>query len=323
MKNILIIFTLCIGGWLQLQGQQIHQLTQYTLNDFAFNPAIAGYDVNRVVTKASFRKQWLGGFDGQEPTTFLVSGHTNFSKKKNIGLGMMIFADQTGPTSRLGLNLAYAYHIPLDGYDRKHNLALGISGTLMQYTINFDELVLTDVGDAGAVASASNNDITADANFGAYLYGPKYWVSLSALQLVRSQVVISERSVTADEASVLLSRHFYLGGGYRFKAADDIVLEPSALLKYVQAVPLSFEANLRAFYRGEYWAGLGYRHHDAFSIMLGIQLENGLNVAYSYDIISSNIRRVSSGSHEITLGYNFKWERDALRAKPFNYDSDL
>jgi len=328
MKKILLTVCLIVLGCLQADAQQIHQLTQYTLNNFAFNPAIAGSDVNNIVTKASSRIQWWGGFDGAEPQTILLSTHTNFGEKKKVGLGAMIFADKTGPTSRVGINAAYAYHIPINGYNSKDHISLGISGTLMQYAVNFEEISLIDQGDIAAMDAASQRSITGDINFGAYAYGRRYWIGFSALQLVQSQVIFNDVDYLQieDNPNLNLSRHYYLGGGYQFKVDEKIRLEPSALLKYVAAVPLSFELNVKASYinkknsfKEAYWVGLGYRHQDAFSIMLGVDLDNGLNIAYSYDLISSTIRIVSNGSHELTLGYDIYREKDLLRAKPFDF----
>lgn len=326
MKKILLTVCIIVLGCLQADAQQVHQLTQYTLNNFAFNPAVVGSDVNHIVTKASFRRQWWGGFDGQEPTTLLFSAHANFGEKKKVGLGAMVFADKTGPTSRVGINAAYAYHIPLKGYNSKDHISLGISGTLMQYAIDFNELIFIDGGDVAGMDAANQRSITGDINFGAYAYGKRYWVGFSALQLVQSQLTFDDISVNIDEETVKLSRHYYLGGGYQFKVDEKIRLEPTALLKYVAAVPLSFELNIKASYikrknsfKEAYWVGLGYRHQDAFSLLLGVDLDNGLNVAYSYDLISSNIQKVSNGSHEITIGYDIFREKDLLRAKPFDF----
>jgi len=296
-----------------LQAQQIHQLTQYHINDFAFNPAVAGNHLTDVVTLAAFRKQWAGGFDGEEPTTLMLSAHSNFSSSREVGLGALLFSDKTGPTSRMGLNLAYAYHLQLDR-SAEHWLSLGLSGTLMQFSIDFAELELLDEGDIAAIEN-SGSTFTADANFGFMLYGPNYSAGASVMQLARRGLSLSERSTIFDEETLSLSRHFFIMGSYRYDFDDagpeeGWSIQPSALLKIVKAVPFQYEVNAKLLYHNKYWAALGYRSQDDINIMVGLEIDEGITLNYSYDLITSEVNTVSSGSHEITLGYRWaQWNR--------------
>ncbi len=319
-KLIYIIAAFLVFHTLNTNAQQIHQLTQYSLNDFAFNPAVVGkgtpQDYSTIVTRASYRRQWWGAFDGAEPTTMFISGHGNFSEKKSVGLGAFLYSDKTGPTRRLGFQLAYAYHIPLS-LDRSHYLSLGISGGLINYALTADELDPYDINDS-AIGNG-DSQTRGDANFGAYLYGPNYWVGFSALQLIQSEFRLSDQAVANDLATIANARHFYGSFGYRFDLNEDFQLEPSALLKFVKDIPFSYELNAKAYYQNKYWAGLGYRSEDAVMLMLGIALDRGLNIAYSFDLITSDIKSTAVGSHEITIGYDISKQSETLKAKPFDY----
>ncbi len=298
MKRIFIFIAVTLfflnGTPQQIQAQQIHQLTHYMLNPFAYNPAVAGNN-EQFITKVNFRKQWTG-LEGS-PTTGILSVHGNFSEQKTLGVGAILYADATGPTRRTGLQLAYAYHLPLA--DETMYLGLGISGSFMQYRLNFADLVWRDESDP-QLANESQSKFGADANLGAFLQGDRFWVGLSFNQLFASKFTFSGANENVQNA-----RHIYLMGGYLFPLTETFDLEPSVLLKSVKGTNPQFEIGAKAYYDGRYWLGLGLRTEDALAIMLGLRLDNGFNLAYSYDFTTSNLNKVSSGAHEITIGYDF------------------
>ena len=318
MKKLIFIFVCLFCTYEYTQGQQIHQLTQYTLNDFVFNPAVAGSVNEKIVTRATYRRQWVGIFDGAEPTTMLISAHSNVYSN-NMGLGLMVYNDKTGPNKSLGIQLSYAYHIPLNNNEENPTkLSLGISGQLLQRSIDINELNPSDAGDPQALAD--NSQFNGDANFGAYLYNKKYFVGVSALQLIQSKYQLTEANTT----SITDAMHVYITGGYKLRLTEDIDLQPTTILKYVENDALGFEVNARGFYRDMYWAGLGYRNDDAISLLLGVDLENGLSVGYSYDLITSELNSVSrAGSHELSIGYSFDGDFAVKKEKPFDVNKKL
>ena len=64
MKRIIILcFAFFLGN--MLYAQQLPQVTQYTFNNYAINPAVSGmYDYYQVNT--TIRNQWIGINDAQE-----------------------------------------------------------------------------------------------------------------------------------------------------------------------------------------------------------------------------------------------------------------
>jgi type IX secretion system PorP/SprF family membrane protein len=105
----------------------------------------------------------------------------------------------------------------------------------------------------------------------------------------------------------LMARHYYVTAGYEYEVIPDIVIRPNFLLK-TDAASTQLDINANVLYQNMVWAGLSYRLQDAIVPMLGYQgtLANGkgnYRVGYSYDLTLSNIKRYSSGSHEIMLGF--------------------
>ncbi len=304
MKKIVF---LTISFWLlytSAQAQQIHQLTQYMINNFAYNPAVAGSS-DDWETKFTYRKQWTGINDA--PTTLGVSTHLNLSEKKAVGLGAIIYSDVTGPTKRTGVQLAYAYHIPIE-VDETY-LGLGVSANILSQGVNFSELILADDGDV-SLGTIDVNRLGADANVGAYLSNEIYWVGLAVNQLFGSKFNFDDQNATIQDAM-----HLYVTGGYQLFVNKDFSVEPSLLLKAVKGAPMQADINLRALYQDQYWVGFSYRTADAIAILLGLDLKSGFNLAYSFDITTSGLNAVSGGSHEISVGYDFDLSNSGGGAK--------
>ena len=48
--------------------------------------------------------------------------------------------------------------------------------------------------------------------------------------------------------------------------------------------------------------GGSYRHKDSYAALAGFNFGKLVNLTYSYDLATSELRNYSSGSHEIVLG---------------------
>ena len=94
MKKLSLLFvSIFIGS--MLCAQQIPQLSQFMINDFAVNPAIAGMN-DYYQIKTSVRNQWVGIEDAPKTTLLSIYGRSS----DHVGLGGSVFNDQVGPTSR-------------------------------------------------------------------------------------------------------------------------------------------------------------------------------------------------------------------------------
>jgi Type IX secretion system membrane protein PorP/SprF len=68
---------------------------------------------------------------------------------------------------------------------------------------------------------------------------------------------------------------------------------------------MQLDLNAKVRYRDLVWAGLSYRNKDAMVLMAGATLLKNWDVAYSYDITTSELRKYSGGSHEVIIGYRW------------------
>lgn len=302
MRHLLLI---CLAALVTTaNGQQLPQLTQYQFNDYVFNPAIAG-SRPYLELRSGHRYQWVGIQDA--PRTFTFSGTAPVGEK--MGVGGYLFTDIVGPTRRTGIQFSYAYHLRLT---EDIKLSLSLSAGLLQFLIDGSKIQFHDPGDP-VMDDQLRGDLLPDAKFGFYLYGERFWFGATAPQLLQNKVYF------LDETRETLSRmedHYYVMGGYRLPLGEDWKLEPSFLLKYTSPVPPKLDLNATVRYKDTFWIGAGYRTNDAYSAMVGYWLKKTFQFGYSYDIITSNLRNYSTGTHEVMLAITLGREQPVPAAVP-------
>jgi type IX secretion system PorP/SprF family membrane protein len=288
MRRILTITVL--GTMLQaVQAQQLPQLSQYQFNDYVFNPAVAG-SRPFFELRSGHRYQWVGIQDS--PRTFTLSGTTPLGK--NMGLGGYLFTDNVGPTRRTGIQFSYAYHLRITD---ELKLSLALSGGVLQFLIDGSKIQFNDPGDP-AMDDQLRGELKPDAKFGFMLYHPRYWFGAAAPQILQNKVYFVD---DADQTLSVMEDHYYVTGGYRFLLGTDWKVEPSFLVKYVSPVPAKIDITATVRYRDAFWLGASYRTNDAYCAMLGYWHKESFQFGYSYDIITSNLRNYSTGTHELML----------------------
>src|SRR3989304_5083351 len=111
MKKLILPFVLCLAVMLSIVeasfSQQLPLFSQYMLNDYFQNPAVAGSRPYFDAVSAN-RLQWAGITDA--PRTYALSMQGPI-RQKNMGVGGYLFTDMVGPTRRIGISGSYAYHI--------------------------------------------------------------------------------------------------------------------------------------------------------------------------------------------------------------------
>ncbi|MBL7910482.1 MAG: type IX secretion system membrane protein PorP/SprF [Bacteroidia bacterium] len=281
-------------------SQQLPQYTQYMLNEMAINPAVAGKD-DFADVRSNNRYQWIGITDA--PRTYMLTLHGPI-KSKNMGIGMNLYTDIVGPTRRTGLNFSYAYHLKLK---EDMFLSMGLSAGVLQWGIDGSKLVLRDSGDENLLSTYQTTYVP---DFGAGIYFHKkdrFYVGLSLPQLYQAPIKLYDG---AGKNSRIIN-HFNLNAAYKFDLGDDFKIEPSFLVKYAIPAPPKMDIGARVIYQEQIWLGGAYRHNDAFTALVGYFYKNYLMIGYSYDFTTTNIKKYSTGTHEIMLGIRFSKKQSA------------
>jgi type IX secretion system PorP/SprF family membrane protein len=297
MERIKIVILFMLAAALNSFAQQLPQYSQYMLNEMAINPAVAGRD-DFAEVRSNSRQQWVGITDA--PRTYMLTLQGPI-KAKHMGLGMNLFTDIVGPTRRTGLNFSYAYHLKLNA---KYNMSMGLSAGLLQWGIDGSKITLKDEGDQQLLTSYRTAPVP-DFGAGIYFYEKKrFYAGISIPQLYQAPIALYQ---DAKKNSRLASQ-INFNGAYLFDISDEYKIEPSILMKYEKPAPPKLDIGVRGIYNmklDQLWVGAVYRHKDAVSVLFGYMYQDYLTFGYSYDITTTQIRKYSSGTHEIMLGLRF------------------
>ena len=279
-----------------LYGQQIPQLTQFMINDYAINPAIAGMN-DYYQIKTSIRNQWVGIEDAPKTTLLSIYGKSN----DRVGLGGLVFNDQVGPTSRAGANLTYAYHINLS---QRIKLSLALSGGFTQFKIDKENWNVSNPDDP-LLSGGEIVNLVPDATFGFNIYSEDNWyLGASVPQLLNSELILTDDNdnVTLDAN---LARHINVMGLYNMKINHYWDIQPSILFKSVLEQS-QLDIGMKTIYNDNLWIGMDYRNNGDISALLGFYIQDRYIVGYSYDIPNPEISSYTSGSHEFMFGITFR-----------------
>lgn len=307
-------------------AQQLPVFSQYMMNGFLMNPAVAGHEGYTSVNLTA-REQWLGLKDA--PGTYAISAqirllknsftsHSSPMRKRKrimsrsgrVGYGIYAFIDMAGAFDRTGIQGTYSYHIPLN----KSQLSFGISLTGYQFGINDSKIRLLDTQDQ-LLSNTEKSAFVPDANFGIYFTNNSMYAGISALQLFQSPLKIG---ADKNGPGYKMIRHYYMTAGYRFEISPDILLEPSFLFKTTEKFIAQADVNLKAYLGPNYWAGVSYRTGGSYGltdetikgkgsaaiIMGGIKVDKFF-VGYAFDYTFGAIGNKTLGSHEIMVAIKF------------------
>ncbi len=295
---LLTILLLPLSG----MSQQRAGYSNFLLNNYYFNPAIAG-SKNVHEANIAYRNQWVG-FSGA-PTLMMANFQGSVRNRGKAGYGVSVISERKGITQNTTVYLNYAQHFRLS---EKIKLGLGIQPGYMQYRVRLYDAQIADAGDevlTGTVYSANALDVSA----GFHLYSDKFFVMGSAHRLLGKQIKFTSYNTN-------LEFHFNGIAGYNFdiktKKKKIFQLQPSVLVRYAKPVPLQVTGMLKGTYDGKYWLGFLYRSSDAIGVTAGIKIKDRLTVGYGYDYTISRLSNYQSGSHEVMLSFIITKQKPSL-----------
>ncbi|WP_373513716.1 type IX secretion system membrane protein PorP/SprF [Persicitalea sp.] len=317
------------------EAQQLPQGSLYTLNPFVVNPALSGaYDFADV--RLSYRRQWMGLDDA--PNTAYLTAHTpigygdkvpqttrtpRYANRSGLsptppvgswrfGAGAVLLADRTGPTERNIAQLTGAAHISLPG---DWLLSAGLGAGILQYNLRFDRITTATPSDP-ILPDGRISLLKPYFSAGMLVRKGNFWAGISVLSPLPVSLAYAAPSGAETTSKVL--PHYYLTAAYRLNMAEEWALIPQVWVKRVGKVPLSVDGQLRVQYADRLWGGVQYRASDSFGAVLGMALSPNFTINYAYEYPLSAINSVSSGSHEILLGFRFN-NRAAIYCPPMGW----
>lgn len=300
IKHSIIILLCCFG--FQTKAQYQPQFTQYMFNEMIINPAYAGARECLSAT-ALYRNQWAG-IEGA-PVTESFSIHAPIVNQK-MGLGLSIINDKITVMRNTGVFANYAYRIQLP----KGKLSFGLQAGFVNHIEKLSELTPGQLDDP-QFASNTPKLILPNAGFGVFYYTPKFYAGISIPKLISNTVDASETKKVTNKADAA-NWNWHITAGYVANLSESIKLKPTVMLKKAGGSSVDAELSLNALFNDLVWLGAAYRTEDAVSIIAGIQITKQMRFGYAYDYTTSSLKNFNGGSHEITLGYDFSFDKTKI-----------
>ena len=295
----------CVAG---LRAQFDPQIGQYMFMQSTYNPAAVGEsDLMRVY--GSHRMQFTGIMDAPMTTYFSFSSPFVIGKTQHAA-GVRFMNDRFGLFSNQSLHAGYAYRFKLG----KGQLSVGADLGFINLSFAVDSVNIKDIAelvqdhayhnatDNAIPESSGQNGVSGmgfDMGIGVYYSAPTWWAGVSYGHVTQPKLQWS------DKAEVSVRGTFYAAGGYNWRLRDKRwLLMPSAMLQTDFAgwdINLTMLAQVNERYR----FGMGYRIAGSVNILLGMDIIDGLQVGYTYELPANGLIKESYGSHELYLAYGF------------------
>ena len=275
-----------------LRGQQNPQFTQYMFNPLGINPGYSGLDGALSVTFLN-RQQWSG--IPNAPTTQALTMHA-LSKRKKLGFGVNLVNDKIGIHQNQFVQGNASYHLQTGP---NSSLSMGMLAGINMRRSDYASILTGTVTDP-LVANASISKSFMDLGVGFYFKSRRFDAGLSAPSLLPKNLSVGD-TLKVDFATTNL----FLFAKYRVPLGLNFEAEPSALIKCLQGVPVSFDANVMLIYKSVLALGASYRKGESIAGLVKAEITSQFAAGYAYDYPVGNTSGFGTGSHEIMIKYKF------------------
>jgi type IX secretion system PorP/SprF family membrane protein len=306
---------LCVAG---LHAQFDPQIGQYMFMQSSYNPAAAG-EGDMMKVYGSHRMHFTGIMDAPMTTYFSFTSPFVIGKTRHAA-GVRFMNDRFGLFSNQSFFVGYAYKFRLG----KGELSIGSDLGFMNLSFAVDSINLDNLAQVEDNAYHTTNDeaipsatggsekgvsgMGFDMSVGVYYSASTWWAGVSYGHLTSPVLEWSDRTEIHVRGSL------YAAGGYNWRLRNKRwVLMPSAML---QTDFRSWDVNITLLAQlvERYRFGLGYRIAGSVNVLLGMEIVDGLQIGYTYELPANGLIRESYGSHEVYLAYGF----DILKPKRTN-----
>lgn len=305
------------------------QFSQFYAAPLYLNPAFAGSSQQGRIGM-NYRNQWPS-IDANFTT---VSAFADvYAEDYNSGIGILLtrdFANVLG-LQNTSLGLQYAYQLKLTD---KLSFRPGVEVAIRSRSINYSRLIFGDQIDpvTGNISPTSLENLTGgptiyypDISFGGLLYSAHGWLGVAVNHITQpNQSLVGSTDPLPQKFSAHAGWKFFLqsgmmGQGYLSKSQERSItpafqyrhqgkFDQMDLGLYFTFEPLV----LGCWYRGVPFKNLnGVVNNESLVLSLGFIKKNGknlndhLNIGYSYDYTISQLGANSGGAHEISMVYTW------------------
>ncbi len=283
-------------------AQQTPQFTQYMYNTISVNPGYAG-SREALTIVGLHRSQWVG-MDGG-PTTQTLSIHSPL-RNERIGVGLSFINDKLGDERFNYLYADLSYTINLS---ESTKMAFGVKGGFSYYSLD-GALLNNPTVYNDPYFQEKLNRWTPNLGAGIYVHQPRWYVGISSPKLIENDYAKNGFYRALEQS------HFYGIAGYVFDItkSGSVKMRPTGLVKLTKGSPASYDATLSFLFNEKLWVGGSYRFEDSAGALVSFQITKQLQIGYAYDYPMSDLKPYTSGSHEIMLMFDFKFDKSKYKS---------
>jgi type IX secretion system PorP/SprF family membrane protein len=306
--RVIILLILLLSVQHVADAQHNPVTSQYLTNGLVINPAYAGTR-GALSANISYRKQWAQIVGA--PQFQSISLHSPVNRKEKVSLGLMADYLTFGVTKDVGIYGFYAYNVRLG----KGRLSMGLKGGLDLSNTNYNRLQFPDGNPADPLLTGDLRYTLPNMGVGFYYYNEKYFAGLSVPSILTyKRDEMNEFRVTPDYT--LFKTYFSAGALVRF--SDAFKVKPSVLVRYSVHEPLEVDINANLIFADLLWVGGSYRIAEKAAVaILDLQVTPQLKVGYSYDYQLGHLNNYTTGTHEVSLRYEFEFAVSATSPRYF------
>lgn len=249
-------------------AQQMPQASLFSGMQFGWNPAMTA-NWAYLEAYANYTQQWVG-FD-QAPRQISAGIQYPFVDL-NMGLGIQIMQDETGPFRQTGATLSYAYHLKLDAHQR---LSFGVFGRFAQFRYDGQHEIVADLNDPWLgldIGTAPQLNVglgvfyrSADMD---EWFNDHFFAGVSLYQAIPQSLIFTEVNNQANFARVW---HAYGLLGYRFDL-EGFFIEPAIQVDYAAKNIVIPRFNVNFEMADTFWTGLSIDGSFSASFQAGFIL---------------------------------------------------
>jgi type IX secretion system PorP/SprF family membrane protein len=299
----LILISLGLICPLLLNAQQDYQVSHFMFDQISINPGSAGNKDN-VCVNGILRQQWPG--IDNAPENFILNADFPFKLfNQSHGFGLSITRDKIGFYNDISLKPAYAFRANAGSGKLGIGISLNIQNRTLkpQWQIPENTSYHTRYTDDPLIPESEDPIFAIDVGFGLFYKTEELYVGFSSTHVNEGTFRYNEAT---KEVSEKLTRHYYITSGYDLVMPNpSFELKPAILIQSDGSIH-KIDLNIILLYNKKFWGGVTYRPGSAVVGMLGLEVINGLKIAYAYDFDTSAIMKHVSIPYEIAVSYCFK-----------------
>jgi type IX secretion system PorP/SprF family membrane protein len=258
--------------------------------------------------KAGVTRQWLG-FDGAPAAMHVSVASRALSASeadRSLGIGGIVFSEQSGPSSVAGAGFRTAYHIPLVG---AFKMGLGTGVDMIQVRFDPTKVVLDNPADLAFYGNGPNQVWIPSLDAGALVYSEKLYLSTSVRQAIGSRFRLNP----VHPVVYSLRPIFHLQAGGRIPLSTEFEGVGSIGLQSIGAAFWGIDWGVGIQYKRKLTASVRWRPGDACVGTLGFGISRFLQIDYAYEVPLSKIRQSASGSHVLMVSVRLGKEKGTTK----------